>query len=680
MPTLTIGDRKVTVDDGFLKLSPEQQNATVEEIAASLPKAPAATVPKPLDKYQQAAVADRADLVKKGIDPADAGAVRLGLQGTTFNLADEAIAGMATPIEMFKRGTLDPREGYRYAKAQEDLRLEEGRKKLGWGGATAAEIAGGVGSGVGLARAGLTAGRWLGQSAGLLPRSAAAAADASVMGAVAGAGEGNTFDERFGNAVHGGAIGGGLGAATPGALKVAGVILSPAISNVRARVNPEGYARSQVARALNESNLTPQQIAGDVSQAAAEGQGVYTVADAMGNPGQRMLSTATRAPGPGRTDVVDFLEGRQAGQGRRVANTLAEGFDSPVTAAQSEAQLTRARDVAANAEYGQVRTDARPVDLSGTIARIDETLSPGVNQIARPQSNIANDSIEAALQGFRSRLTDGRSTLTDFTAVQRIRGELSDAIEAARRAGQGNRARLLGGVLREMDGAMEAASAGHRQANANFAARSRVIDAIEEGRIAAARGRTEDTIPAFQGMTPQQQAAYRVGYVDPLIGQTQGSAVGANKVRPFTSDAFRQEASVMAPDAPLLTRRLDREGRMFETRNQALGGSRTADNLADQAAMGVDPSLVGNLLSGNWSGVARGALAAGQNALTGNTPAVRTEVGRILTMRGGNVSPQELQNILEQAISRVRLAQIIASQAGRGAAGGLAIADQRLRH
>ena len=35
MPTLTIGDRKVKVDDGFLKLSPEEQNSTVEEIARS---------------------------------------------------------------------------------------------------------------------------------------------------------------------------------------------------------------------------------------------------------------------------------------------------------------------------------------------------------------------------------------------------------------------------------------------------------------------------------------------------------------------------------------------------------------------------------------------------------------------------------------------------------------------
>lgn len=36
MPTLTIGDQKVNVGDEFMKLSPEQQNATVDEIAKSL--------------------------------------------------------------------------------------------------------------------------------------------------------------------------------------------------------------------------------------------------------------------------------------------------------------------------------------------------------------------------------------------------------------------------------------------------------------------------------------------------------------------------------------------------------------------------------------------------------------------------------------------------------------------
>ena len=43
----------------------------------------------------------------------------------------------------------------------------------------------------------------------------------------------------------------------------------------------------------------------------------------------------------------------------------------------------------------------------------------------------------------------------------------------------------------------------------------------------------------------------------------------------------------MAPGNDLLQRRLGREMTMFETRNAALGGSKTADNLADADALGV---------------------------------------------------------------------------------------------
>lgn len=631
----------------------------------------AAAAPAPPDKYQQAAIEDRSRAKASGLDP-DAGLTRLGLQGATFNTADELLAGAMTPLEMIRRGTWDPREGYAYAKAREDMNLAEGRKKAGWAG-TAADVAGGVLTGSGLAGAGVTTARMLAPNAALPARMLASGADSAAMGALAGAGEGNSAAERLSNAGTGAAIGGGVGAATPGVLKVAGALLSPVTSNIRARVNPEGYAQSQVARAMMESSQTPRQIADEVATAAREGQGSYTVADAMGNPGQRMLSTVTRAPGQGRTDAVEFLDQRQAGQGRRVANALAEGFDTPQTAAQTEARLTQARDTASDTAYGAARNGAAPVDLSRAVANIDATLQPGVNQLATPASGLANDSIEAALQGLRGRMTDGRSVLTDYTAVERVRGDLADAVTAAHRAGNGNRARLLGGVLREVDAAMENASPGFRAANAQHAQASRVIDAVDTGRTASMRGRTEDTIPAFQAMTPEQQAAHRAGYVDPLIADAQKGAFGANKARPLTSDAFRDEAGAMAPRNDLLQRRLTRENTMFETRNHATGNSRTADNLADQGAMGIDPTLIGNILTGNWGGAARSALSASQNALTGNTPAVRQEVARLLTMRGGSVTQAQMHDILTRAIDRVRAIQNISALLGRGAAGGLAV-------
>jgi hypothetical protein len=627
---------------------------------------------EPEDPYRVAARKELDDLKARGIKTTGS-LSRVLLQGMTFNSADDILAGLQTPIEMIKQRTWDPRGAYGHAKAREDLILEDARKDTGLAG-TIAEVGGGVLSGTGLANAGVTAARWLAPSAGLMARSGAAALDAGAMGAVSGAMDGNSLEDRGKNAAQGGLLGAAVGGATPGVLGLLGAAASPVVSNIRARWNPEGYARSQVARSLNESNLTPAQIADDIRLANGEGQGMYTVADAMGSPGQRMLSTVTRSPGRGRTDAVEFLEGRQAGQGRRVASSLAEGFDAPQTAAQMRTAMTQARDDAADAAYGAARQGARPVDVSRVIANIDDTLAPGVNQLARPASGIANDTVEGALEGIRARLTDGRSVQTDFTALQRLRGDIADQAQAARQAGHGNRARLLGQALREMDTALEAASPGFRAANRNFAQATRDIEAIDTGRTAALRGRPEDTIPAFNTLPPQGQAAHRVGYIDPLIESAQGAAFGVNKARPLLNDAFADEAAAMAPGADLMMRRLGRENRMFETRNQAIGGSRTADNLADEKAMGIDPTIVTNVLSGNWGGALRSALTAGGNALSGNTAAVREAVGNILLQRGGNMSPQNLQAMLDEAVRRIELVQNVARQLGRGGSGGLAVA------
>jgi hypothetical protein len=623
------------------------------------------------DKYQQAAIDEQAQLKAAGGDEG-AGLTRRLAHGATLGADSTILAGLETPLEMIKRGTFDPREGYNYAKAREDQIMGDARKNTGAAG-TAAEILGGGVSGAGLASGGVTAARFLAPEAGLLARSAASAADAGALGGFSGVMEGNGIQERMANAAKGAATGAAVGGALPVAASVLHGLASPVISNIRARANPEGYAQGQVARAIHESRVDPNQLSHDVIQAGNDGQAGFTLADAMGNAGQRMLSTVARAPGEGRTAVVNALEARQAGQGRRVAGALAEGFDSPRTAAQTEAAMTGARDTAANAEYGAVRNGAQPVNVVGTLDHIDGVIGTAPGQ----QLQVPNDSIEGALRGFRERLA--RVNPDDFAAVQRIRGEMADAAQNAAQNGYGNRARLIRGAVGQLDTAMENASPGFRQANADFAQRSRDIEAVQQGRDASMRGRTEDTIPAFQGLAPEGQQAFRSGYVDPLIAQTQGAAFGVNKARPLLNDAFQQEGAVMAPGNPLMQRRLGREQTMFETRAQAMGGSKTADNINDHAAMAVDPHIVGQILTGNWHGALRSALHAGSSVMTGNTPAVRQEVANILLQRAPQMNPRALEQMVNQTIERLARVQAITQNLGRGAAGGLAVAGPTQR-
>jgi hypothetical protein len=88
------------------------------------------------------------------------------------------------------------------------------------------------------------------------------------------------------------------------------------------------------------------------------------------------------------------------------------------------------------------------------------------------------------------------------------------------------------------------------------------------------------------------------------------------------------EASAMAQDYPLYADRLGRENTMWETQNRALGGSRTADNLADQQAIeGLAGGAMGAMRSAaNFQigdAVAKiaallGPIAKGQNSATRN--------------------------------------------------------------
>ena len=622
------------------------------------------------DKFQQAAIDEQASLKAQGIDPG-AGLTRRLAHGATLGADSTILAALETPLEMFKRRTLSPREGYNFAKAREDQIMGDARKNTGALG-TAAEVLGGGVSGAGLASGGLTAGRLLAPEAGLLARTGASAADAAGLGAFTGAMEGNGIAERGENALKGGGIGLLAGGALPPALALGGAAISPFVSNFRARINPEGFARSQVARGVSESGMTPAQIADDIRAAAGEGQGMFTAADAMGNAGQRLLATTARSPGQARTDVVNFIDNRQAGQGRRISNALAEGFDSPQTAAQTEARLTAQRGTDADAAFSAVRADAGQVDVTPALNNLDRVIGTQPGQLLTP----SNDSIEAVLTPFRQRLA--RVNPDDFEAVQRIRGDMSDAAQVATRSGQGNRARLIGNAVRELDAAMEGASSGFREANRNFAQASRDIGAVGLGRQAAMRGRSEDIIPEFQAQSPQGQGAYRAGYVDPLIQQAQGAAFGANKARPLINDAFADEAGVMAPGNPLMQRRIGRENTMFQTRNAAMGNSKTVENANDDAAFGVDPTVIGTLVaqigSGHYSGALRTVLGAGQNLMTGNTPAVRQAVADILMTRGGNVNAAQFQRMIDETVQRIQQVQRMARSMGRGAAGGLAIA------
>jgi hypothetical protein len=411
-------------------------------------------------------------------------------------------------------------------------------------------------------------------------------------------------------------------------------------------VGNQSRANSAITQALTRADMSGDDVANALADAAAAGQ-PYTVADAMGNSGQRMLTGIARSPGDMRQTIAETLQQRQAGQGRRLQNALVEGFGTPQTATQTQDALTALRNTQANANYDAARQAAGTVDPSAAIQNADNFLQPGASGVMNPGNNISDDSIEAAVRRARGYLTDGNSVLTDFNAALRAKQEMDAMIEGAKPAVQ----RQLIPIRDALDNSLAATSAPYATARDTFRQQSQAIEAADVGRNAAMRGRTEDTIPAFQAMRPDQQASYRAGYVDPYIADIQKAAGPmTNKARPLISDATAAEFPAFAApgEGQQLMDRIAREQRMHETMQAALGGSRTADNAADMAdVQGFDPSMISAFATGGLKGAALHGLTKGINAVQGRNQATRDAIARALLQGDPNIARTTLNGAIQ---------------------------------
>lgn len=574
------------------------------------------------------------------------GAAAQGLgQGISFGTMDEAVGaiyGLTGP------GSYADNRDYALASMRSDLAsARENYPVTAYG----SEIVGGAASSIGAAAGlGLTAAPTLGG------RAVQGAAIGGIEGGLYGfgAGEGGAGD-RAASAGRGALFGGALGAAAPYAIEGVRQGFDKAVGGPLAsmRSAPSAVRASRaVQSAVERSGRTPAQIAEELAAARSAGQGQYAIADATGYSGQRMLSGATRTPGSARQEIVDYLVNRQGGQARRLGGALDDALNAPanpmnlpidptqraptdfrgMTAQQAEAQLRGARGARAAVEYPAAAAGARPVDVRGVLSALDDRLGP------MAEADIAGDGIDAAFSQIRNRLAgtmaDGSSPaeLSDYRRVLGVKQDLQDMIGTAQRAGQGNKVAQLTGIVRELDAALEQSSAGYRQANDNFARASRTIEQVDAGRAATSpRARTGDVQRSYAGMTPDEQAAFRAGYSDPLMGRMEGAAPGVNKARPLMDDASQAELGMMAHNPQELRDFIRREDDMFRTGNAAMGGSMTADNLADVADVAAfNSNAIVNLLTGRWGAAATQLGDTAINAMMGRNTATREQIARLL--------------------------------------------------
>lgn len=258
MPTLNINGKRVTVDDSFLSLSPEQQNATVDEIAASFDAAPSAVESGMAElsgltrAAGQASQHDvdtnvRAEMEARILDGRRRGAsggASDALDSAVMNgipFADEIYAATAGNVGRMIRDRVGPIEAY-----NREMALEEARSRNRFArspiAATAGMVGGAIGTGGALMKGGLT---MAGKALPVIGKTGAAALEGGLYGGLYGAGEGRGT-ERLGNAARGATI----GAVTAGALSKGGDMIASRMARKAVPAAPAASALKSEASGL----------------------------------------------------------------------------------------------------------------------------------------------------------------------------------------------------------------------------------------------------------------------------------------------------------------------------------------------------------------------------------------------------------------------------------------------
>lgn len=585
------------------------------------------------------------EIAPKEPDPRDSilGKIDAGMRGAadflSASYADEIAAGLGTGFGYL--GDYEKELARQRGIDQSDADNRGGYRLAG-------QLAGGVAGGAGLARQGLSMGaNAAARGAGLGRVAMGGAADGMVLGGLSGAGAGTDAGSRLAGAGIGSAGGALIGGAAPYAIAGASKAIQPFTAPIMARLKPDQYAQKALIEGLRRSGKTDAEITQALREAIGDGQDMFTVADAMGNAGQRMLSTVARNPHDGRQAVIEGLQGRQMDQSNRLASALADGFGAPDTAAARTASLTAGRTAAANANYEAARQGAGAVNLNGALGEIDRLLGrdPILGETALSQGPLG-----ARLQSLRDQLQRGGEQLVDFDKVLNIKSDMFQQMQRNPQVANDMRT-----VYARLDEALEQASGGYRQANDMFRRQSREIDAVDLGAQAASgRTRAADNVRRFQSMPKGEQSAFRAGYADPLISRVEASSLSptTNRARPLITEKTGQEFPAFAAPGKgeQMGRRIAREQRMFDTSNAALGGSKTADNLADAIDLNqFDPGVMSSLFRGDIKGIALGMVAKALNEGKGLPPRVITQLGKSLM----ETNPEAAQRLLTAGTNTV---------------------------
>jgi hypothetical protein len=659
MATLEINGRDVEVDDIFLSLTPEQQNATVEEIAASLGAAPKGLQGKPgkMDPVQGGVsenvvradgrpVAPVAPAFKPDLMTATAATVN-GLVNSVPFLQNTSDAIMGAGGMLL---------GQDYGKTVEDLRAKRGAiAKASPVARVAGEIGGTIG-GLGLLGKTVAGAEALGLTGGLgkqVLNSGLSSAGLTGLNSISSGREGV---EVLGDMAAGGALGAGTPLAMAG-LKMAGRGINDAVIRpIATMANRDNEAIGRVGRAVAQDTAAGSVMSQADEAVAASANAAVLNADRFGTAVRTLARTASNVSTEAQGALKGAVEDRFLTQGARAKGFVDKLMGGATDDLALQDTLRTAAQTANKAAYDAARSN--PASRAIWNQPIKELMqSDTFQQAIRLAESRGSD--KAAISGFKAVKNpfefrpdgsvtlkvnaDGSRALPSLDFWDQVKRNLDSMIDKAKptAVGGGDRALYsdLTQIKQKLVGALDAAVPEYQKARQGAAAFFGAEDAIDAGRKAF---RMTKEVPELRrahfAMTPAEKEAASIGYSSELIDAIDAAKDRVNVINSLfgsPSARARNELFLGSQRAKELEAYVKVEQTLHMLKDAVSGNSTTAQQLIAAGVLGG----AGGFLTGGDLGSAGGMAFL---AMAGR---------RGLQMMGKKVDDQVMKKVAEMLTS-----------------------------
>lgn len=645
MPTLNIQGRKVQVDDAFLSLTPEQQNAAVDEIAKSLPGANADVASA--DARAKAGIAAAQKIMDaggpkpgSGHDAPDTASPRaMGASGTFLNSIgegvpiagpyfDKGLTAMAAGLGSLLTGEPVSNVNQEMTDIQQESRAEHP-----------------------IAR---TAGNVTGAVAGTLPVMAAApeafgiglASKPLQYGVSALSGgliNGADAAVRSGGDLKKSGIGAGVGFATGLAAPFVAPLIGKGVKAIADKVQ-----LSAIARALGLDKSATKVLANAVRQDAVEPGALAQLGDdaMLMDLGPNLRHTAgaiAATPGEGKAIVRGAIGARDADANWRIRSSLNETLGEAPTPSRIIDRANRNQQYL-QPEYREALRESAPVDAAPIARYLDaetQTLRGDAQKgIQRVRSML--DYVPTPQEIAQARATGQPvpgGLITDAETLLNARHAVDDLLENVKGTNERN---ALTTARQAIDDELSSTVPGIKEVDAEYAELARQKDAVQRGQTVLSSGREaprpdELADEVRQGALPQGlqigpsavPLRLREGAraeIERIVGTKVNDRVALQQIIKGEGDWNRARLSSLfgADKAKAIIDLLDRERLFNDTSNVVTRNSETAARIAARDAIDGGGSSGFGVREGFIAGGARGAArAAGTRAVESVIDALR---------------------------------------------------------